>query len=405
MLVTCRIGAGQRRRPSREPTRTLRVRLAAFISANIEPILLEWESFARIVWPPGAAAEPKELRDSAEEIIRAVIADMATAQSGHEQSEKSAGRSTQSAESERLDHASQIHGVDRAGSGLALPTLVAEYRALRASVLRLWRASNPEPDIHDLDELTRFNEAVDQSLSLAVSSFTKRIDTARNLFLGILGHDLRNPLAAITLTAKLALANIGDPSELPAQLSQITESAMAISGLVTDLIDFTRSTMGVRLPLAAARADLHLLCQEVLREIRVAHPMRLIRLSVRGDVDGTWDANRLRQLIGNLVANALQHGSPTGPVELTADGSDADSVVINVHNEGEPIPADVLPTIFDPLTRGPASIQHRRTPGSIGLGLYIVREIANAHGGTTEITSTAAAGTTATVRLPRHVRK
>jgi len=382
------------------------VRLAAFISANIEPILVEWEAFARSIWPPGAAADAEELRDSAEQILRAIVTDMATTQSGHEQSEKSIGRpAAHRAESERLDQASQIHGVDRAGSGLALPMLLAEYRALRASVLRLWRASNPRPDSHDLDDLTRFNEAVDQSLSLAVSSFTKRIETARNLFLGILGHDLRNPLAAITLTAKLAMANINDPSELPRQFSQITESAEAISGLVTDLIDFTRSTMGVRLPLSATRADLHLLCQEALRELGAAYPTRVVRLSVRGDVDGTWDANRLRQLIGNLVANALQHGSPTEPVELTADGTDVDTVVISVHSTGEPIPAKALPTIFDPLTRGPASIQQRRTPGSIGLGLYIVREIATAHGGTAELTSTAAAGTTATVRLPRHARK
>lgn len=124
-----------------------------------------------------------------------------------------------------------------------------------------------------------------------------------------------------------------------------------------------------------------------------------------GDLAGTWDAHRLRQLIANLLGNALQHGPPDGPVELAADGSAADAVVLTVHNAGEPIPADVLPTIFDPLVRGPVTIQQRRTPGSIGLGLYIVREIATAHGGTADITSTATAGTTATVRLPRHARR
>jgi signal transduction histidine kinase len=388
----------------------MRVRLAEFITAHVEPILAEWESFARDIWPPGAAAEPAELRDSAEEILRAVVADMGTVQSARERSEKSMGRGGSgpagtTPQSDRLDHASQVHGAARVGSGLALPAVVAEYRALRASVLRLWRASRPDPDGHDLDDLTRFNEAIDQSLALAVDSFTHRVDAARKMFLGILGHDLRNPLSAITLTATVATADAGDRPELRQQLAQIVESATAIAELVTDLLDFTSSAMGVQLPLAPARADLHVLCDEVARETRAAHPGRTVRLQVRGDLAGTWDPHRLRQLVANLLGNALQHGSPTGPVDLAADGTDADAVVITVHNAGEAIPADVLPTIFDPLVRAPTAIQRRRTPGSIGLGLYIVREIAAAHGGTAELTSTAAGGTTATVGLPRHARK
>jgi signal transduction histidine kinase len=298
-----------------------------------------------------------------------------------------------------------VHGAGRVGSGLALPAGVAEYRALRASVRRLWRASGPRPARHDLDDLTRFDEAIDQSLALAVTSFARRVDAARNMFLGILGHDLRNPLAAITLSAKLAMSKVGDRSELPQQLAQITSSADAIAVLIRDLIDFTRSAIGAGVPLTPARADLQVLCDEVVREMRAAHPKRSIRLSARGDLAGTWDAHRLRQLISNLVANAFQHGDPDAPVHLTADGADPDTVIITVHNTGSPIPADVLPTIFDPLTRGPAAIEQRRTVGSIGLGLYIVREIAAAHGGTADLASSAAQGTTATVRLPRHARR
>lgn len=381
------------------------MRLADFISANVEPILAEWESFARSIWPSGAAAEPAELRDSAEAILRAVIADMTTAQSDSEQSEKSMGRGIGGSESERLDHASQLHGAARVGSGMVLVAVVSEYRALRASVLRLWRGSKPEPDAHDLDDLTRFNEAIDQSLALAVEAFTRRIDGSRKMFLGILGHDLRNPLSAITLTARVAKAALPQTSELPGQLSQIIDSAQAIADLIADLIDFTSSTLGVRLPVTPAAADLHVICEEVVREMRAAHARRSIHMSVNGDLAGTWDAHRLRQMIANLLGNALQHGSPTDPVHLTADGTDPRTVVISVHNTGKPIAADVLPMIFDPLVRAPASVQHRRTPGSIGLGLYIVREIATAHGGTAEITSTAAQGTTATVRLPRQAPK
>ena len=380
------------------------MRLADFISANVEAILVEWESFARAIWPSGAPAEPAELRDSAEQILRAVVSDMATSQSLHEQSEKSAGRGGNGPESERLDHASQVHGAARVGSGLSLPQVVAEYRALRASVLHLWRASDPGPDGRDLDDVTRFNEAIDQSLALAVGSFTRRIDTARKMFLGILGHDLRNPLAAITLTAKLALAGRVAPAELPGQLEQIVRSAKAVSELVDDLIDFTTSSMGVHMPLVPGPANLGVLCEEVVRETRAAHPARAVRFTSRGDLAGTWDAHRLRQVIANLLGNALQHGSPDGRVDVAADGTDPGTVVVTVHNAGEPIPADVLPTIFDPLVRGAGPAQLRRRHGSVGLGLYIVREIAAAHGGTAELASTAAAGTTATVRLPRYAR-
>ena len=346
----------------------LNVRLGEFISANIEPILTEWESFARSIWPTGAAAEPAELRDSAEEILRAVIADMTTAQSDSDQSAKSMGRGAGGSESQRLDHASQLHGAARVGSGMELVAVLSEYRALRASVLRLWRHSKPDPDVHDLEDLTRFNEAIDQSLALAVEAFTRRVDGSRKMFLGILGHDLRNPLSAITLSAKVAKAALPETKELPAQLSQIVLSAQAMAGLIADLIDFTSSTLGVRLPLTPAPADLRVTCDEVVREMRVAHAGRSIHVSTHGDLAGTWDAHRLRRLIANLVGNALQHGSPTGSVHLTADGIDPQTVVISVHNTGEPIPAHVLPTIFDPLVRGPTSVQDRRTPEASAWG-------------------------------------
>ena len=143
----------------------VKVRLAEYISGNVEPILVEWESFARGIWPEGVSVEPAELRDSAAEILSAVVADMGVSQSAEQQEEKSAGRGAGGAESDRLDHASQVHGAARVGSGLALPAVVAEYRALRASVLRLWRESTPAPDVHDVDDITRFNEAIDQSLA------------------------------------------------------------------------------------------------------------------------------------------------------------------------------------------------------------------------------------------------
>jgi hypothetical protein len=148
------------------------MRLADFISANVEPILAEWEAFARSV-KAGAKMEPLALRDDAESILRATVRDMGSDQSPSQQSSKSKGHggagSAGSAGSDRLDSASILHGVARVGSGFNLIEVLSEYRALRASVLRLWRASNPDPDLNDLDDITRFNECIDQSLAVGVA--------------------------------------------------------------------------------------------------------------------------------------------------------------------------------------------------------------------------------------------
>ena len=376
------------------------MRLGEFILSNLEPILADWESFARSIWPKDSRADPIELRDSAEQIIRAVVNEMAHAQTLDQQSEKSMGRGNGSTESEVLDDASVIHAIARVGSGLSLRQLIAEYRALRASVLSQWRASNPTPDLRDLEDVTRFNEAIDQSLARAVASFTRRLDESRKMFLAILGHDLRNPLSAITLCARLAREPQSD-AERDELLAQIGTSAHAVSHLIADLIDFTTSTLGVQLPMSPAPMSLATLCDEATSELRRANPGREIRCVVKGNPTGNWDAHRLRQMASNLLGNAVQHGAPGEPVTLTIDGTAEHTVDVIVHNTGDPIPPEVLPTIFDPLVRGVASVEKRRRPGSIGLGLYIAREIATAHKGTITLTSTAEEGTTATVRLPR----
>ncbi|MDB5326303.1 MAG: Histidine Kinase [Phycisphaerales bacterium] len=376
------------------------MRLQDFIGSNVEHILVEWESFARDTWPKDSPADPVELRDHAEQIVNAILADMAQGQTVAEQAEKSRGRGAAGTTSDRLDDASAIHGVARVGSGLTILEVVAEYRALRASILRLWRGTCPDPDANDLDDITRFNESVDQSLAHAIGSFTQRLDESRKMFLAILGHDLRNPLAAISLCATLAKeSDKGD--EQAELLSTIMSSAKAVSVLVTDLIDFTISTLGVQIPLSIEPMDLAGVCNDVIAESRGANPGRVVRIVVDKDVTGRWDAHRLRQVAANLLGNATQHGSPGESVTLTLDGKARDVVVMSVHNYGAPIPPAALPTIFDPLVRGRTAVEKRDRPGSIGLGLYIAREIVLAHGGAIALTSSAAEGTTATVRLPR----
>ncbi|MEX0738878.1 MAG: sensor histidine kinase [Pseudohongiella sp.] len=372
------------------------MRLADFILANIEPILADWVSFARTITPE---KDITILRDHAAEILQAAALDMKTTQTSDERSEKSKGHDDDDPESQLLDSASVEHAIGRANTGFDTIELLSEYRALRASVIRLWRESLPDTLSHDLDDLTRFNEAIDQSAATAVESYTERVDETREIFLAILGHDLRNPLAALKLGAQVLSQTDYLNTNLAKTADKMIDTANQMDGLILDLLDFAVTRMGHGIPIVTAKMNLSDLCQNGVTEIQAAHPERTIRCASHGDLDGTWDARRLRQVISNLLGNAIQYGAVDMPVDLTITG-EASEVVINVHNDGEPIPPDRVLTLFHPMSRWLyRGLVHR--PGNIGLGLYIVREIATAHDGSVQVTSSRAAGTDFTVRLPR----
>lgn len=375
------------------------MRLADFILNNLEPILGEWEVFARSIWP-GAATNPLTLRDHAEQILRAMARDMKSPQTTMQQCDKSKGEGDAGVLSDRVTGASDLHAIGRVRSGFHLMEVISEYRALRASVIRLWRESGADTDCRDLDDLTRFNESIDQSLTEAVRSYSVIVERSRQMFLAILGHDLRNPLNSVVMSAAL-LSTMGELDGEPAILaSQISASANAMADMIRDLLDFTATELGAEMPLSRAAMDLGHLCQEVVDEMRAANPTRTLSIAADGDLAGEWDAGRLRQVVSNLLGNAVQHG--TGPVELTV-GAEGSGVRLVVRNDGPPIPPDAVATIFDPLVRGAsADPQKRRRPGSIGLGLYIAREVVTAHGGTIDVESSAQLRTVFTVRLPRH---
>jgi signal transduction histidine kinase len=374
------------------------VRLAEFILTNIEPILAEWEAFARGI-APAAQMDSLALRDHAEDILRATARDMQSTQTAAERSAKARGH--RATDSTALNGASEIHAFERLGSGFDLLEVVSEYRALRASVLQLWRDSQPGPDERDVDDITRFSESIDQSITKAVGSYTKRVDQSRDLFLAILSHDLRNPLNSIAMSAAL-LPRVAHPDpEASGYADQIATNAKVMGRMIGDLLDYTRTRLGAGMPVSPAPLDLGALCRELFDEFRTAHPDRTIRLRADGDLRGEWDGDRLRQAISNLMGNAVQHGSENAPIELSARGEPSDVVVV-VHNGGPPIPPGELSKIFDPLVRGSsAEFPKANRPGSIGLGLYIAREVAKSHGGTIDATSSRQDGTAFTVRLPR----
>ncbi|HQY23289.1 MAG TPA: sensor histidine kinase [Thermoflexales bacterium] len=376
------------------------MRLAKFIIANVEPILAEWEAFAATL-PSGANMTKIALRDHAAAILLASARDMEVNQTLAQQAGKSKGNGgADTPESDQLDIASAQHAEERVGAGFDIIEVVSEYRALRASVMRLWGKSVLQPDLDDIDDITRFNESIDQSLAEAVDRYTERLDRSRQLFLAILGHDLRNPLTVIRMSAKLVSRTNADPQSIEA-LSMIGTESEAMAKLIGDMIDFASTLLGSAMPLNCELIDLQMLCREVVDGFRASHPQRTLHFDPRGDLTGNWDAARIRQVVSNLLGNAFQHGSQEGPVKLSA-ASEGSTVVLSVHNEGAPIPPEALPTLFDPLVRH-ATVESalQRAPGSIGLGLYIVREIVNAKGGTIAVASTVRQGTTFTVRIPR----
>ena len=376
------------------------MRLANFIEANVEPILMEWESFARSIWP-GPETNPATLRDHAGLILRALALDMKSAQSDMQQSDKSKGEGEAGVSSDRVVGVSNVHATTRVRSGFDLIEVVAEYRALRASVIRLWHDSEPELHRSDLEDLTRFNEAIDQSLAEAVRTYTAIVDRSRRLFLAMLGHDLRNPLNSVVMSAEVLSETRGLNADSSEMVAQISTSAAAMAEMIKDLLDFTAGELGVAMPVSPAPMNLGQLGQEVVDEMRSAYPTRTFVLSVEGDVGGEWDQARLRQVLSNLLGNAMQHG--TGPVELRVGGEDRD-VWFTVHNDGPAIPPDAIANIFEPLVHGAeekSEPQKRRRPGSMGLGLYIARAVVSGHGGTIEVASSAESGTLFTVSIPR----
>jgi signal transduction histidine kinase len=374
------------------------MRLADFILANREPILAEWEAFARTCEPAGRPMDIAALRDHAGAMLTVIAADLATTQTHHAQAEKSKGR----ARTDPAVTAAEQHGAGRAESGFTVEQMVAEYRALRASVLRLWTKAVGGLETADIDDLTRFNEAIDQSLAESVASFNHNVEEAKETFLAILGHDLRAPLGAIHTSAAFMLeaSELEEPHRSLA--ARIAQSARRSVTMVGDLLDFTRSRLGGGIPVVRAEVDLGRVVREVADEIGAAYPACPIHVDARDGERGSWDAARLTQALGNLIGNAVQHGAAGTTVMVDVEGT-AEKVAVAVHNRGAVIPPEQLDGIFNPMKarRGPRTAAARGPTGSLGLGLYIAERIVSAHDGYIEVESSETAGTTFTVHLPR----
>lgn len=220
-------------------------------------------------------------------------------------------------------------------------------------------------------------------------------EALRERLLGILGHDLRTPLSAILVVAERILRRTGLTAGDREGAELVRRNARRMQRMILALLDFTRSRLGGGLPILREPADLAVVCREAAANAELSRPGARLVLDIPARVQGSWDPDRLAQVVDNLLRNALDHGDPSAPVSLSLR-VDSGGAVLEVKNLGAPIAAERIGSIFDPF----AVAAGARRGGGLGLGLYIVHEIIAAHGGSVALRSSEQLGTIVTVRLP-----
>ena len=352
------------------------MRLPEFLALHRDRIVDEAERFATTLLPH-AAHDRALLRDHIPLILDAFVEDLLLPQTRAEALAKSEGNAP------RIDApqtASETHGMLRAQSGMDIEQLVAEYRALRATVLRLW-SDEYANDSNTVDDMIRFNEAVDQAIAESVAYFTAEVERWRAIFLGVLGHDLRGPLNAIVLTAQVLSRETRD-SRASSHAAVLLRSGQRMASLLDDLLEYNKTSLGIGMLLRRAETDLVAACRQEIEILRASLPTHDIQLLDAEPAVGSFDASRVREALGNLINNACKYG--TQGVGVVVRVQDEGSVVrVSVENAGPPLSEDEVARLFEPLQRG----GHVAANDNLGLGLFIVRQIARAHGGDVTVRS------------------
>jgi signal transduction histidine kinase len=375
------------------------MKLGALIHSQLDAIVERWEAATREALGPAKVATLGEtLRDPYLNLILQTLADTPAAFSRERSSRALHGEGHNAPEQ---DSAARYVAL-RYAAGLTVADMVCELGLLWPTVLSVSRATGNLDQEASLDELERFTGALHRMLARSVQGYLDKVSAAGDMFLAILGHEIRNPLQAIAVAGKLlAVPSLPDPIRVETA-ARVSRATKLMEGLVSDLIDFTRSRLGVRARVERASCDLHQACQEALELAQMSAPEREFRPEFVGTLLLEADRARLRQVISNLLNNAVQHGDATTPISLSAIGTE-ESIVLTVSNFGRTIPEDAARLIFEPLVQVPISSADpsKRFKHSLGLGLYIAREIVSGHDGTISVHSSPTAGTTFTVRLPR----
>ncbi|UGB36843.1 sensor histidine kinase [Frateuria soli] len=371
------------------------MKLSDFIYAHMDEILEQWDAFARQVAPSGSHLSHNVLRDHARTMLADIARDMRESQSPQEQRLKSEGRCGGATGSAAAEHGSQRQAKD-----FTLLQLSAEFRALRATVLRLWLPEVARDDPQTVRDLVRFNEGIDQSLAESIVAYSRRTQQTHDLFLAVLGHDLRSPLAGMLLAGEMLAQGETRPEKVAKIGANLARGAKVMRHIVDDLIGYTRSQLDEGLPMCPEPCDLREVLASAIADAAATYPGNQYDLRAEPGLVGRYDPTRLYQMFLNLLVNAGRHSRGKAPVVVEACAA-ADAYVVDITNQGETIPPDKLESIFRPLVQLSDKDGVTRSGTSLGLGLFIAREVAKAHGGLLTANSTASDGTTFTATLPR----
>lgn len=372
------------------------MRLYDFIESRMESILQAWEEFARSVEIQQPDLDSTGLRNHAQRILCTIALDMRTAQTAHQQSEKAQGRGPQTSS----ETAAQTHAVIRLMAGFSMDQMVSEYRALRSSVLSLWLKQEIFNDPHQVQDMIRFNEAIDQALVESIAAYGAAVESTRKKVLAVLGHDLRSPLGAVHMAGDLLLRQKGLDEKGKALASQVCASACRATSIVNDLLDLARCNLSTGIPVYPEKVALNPICRAVIEELQTAFPVADIVYDEVAQITGQFDSARIAQVFANLIGNAIRHGDIALPIKVTV-ANDSIGPRVMVHNWGEPIPADVIPNLFRPEGRYSSYASGEKgSAAGLGLGLFIAAEIVASHGGRIEVMSSEERGTTFEVFLP-----
>ena len=377
------------------------LRLADFITSAREQILQEWENFARTLTPAAQGMTNKELRNHAAILLKLIADDLRTTQSTEQQIAKSLGRGPG-------DEQDAGHGISRMESNFAVEQLVSEYRALRSSVIRLWGRVHPLHTTEDIDDLVRFNEAIDQLLAASLANFARAKREAdereknRNEFLAMLAHELRNPLAPIAAASTLLKKAKGNEKIVEHATDVIARQVTHIVGLVDDLLDVSRVTRGL-IEIQLTPVDIRQVVDEAVEQVTPKIQARGHQLHVEGPsspVTVLADKKRLVQVLTNLLSNAAKYTPGQGYLQLAVTLREGNAV-ITVEDNGIGMSKEFIPHAFELFAQAERTLA--RTAGGLGLGLALVKNLVELHGG--EVTCSSAGldqGSQFTVTLPQH---
>ena len=353
------------------------MRLADFIEQHLDEIVDEAEVFARTLAVGEVRLNSAALRDHIPEMLRVMANDLRSAQTAYEAKLKSQGEFPPPEEGSVTP--AQTHAGVRADQGFDVIQLLSEYRVLRATVLRLW-TSRYKSDEYSITDINRFNEAVDQAIAESVSTFSTQIDEWRNVFLGILGHELRGPLSAILMASEMLGLMEVEP-RVAKNVAHIIGAGERMRALLNDLLDFNRVSFGLGLLINRTHVDLAKACAEEVELLKVNWPNHQIECQSSGPTEGSFDESRVREVVWNLVTNAAKYGDAGEPINVYVEGDD-DRIRIRVVNGGTAIPEAQVEELFEPLRR---ASNKDAVDGSLGLGLFVVKQVALAHGGSVDV--------------------